>query len=420
MKIAFVCPPLSGHLNPLTALARKLETRGHEVSIVTFLDGEALVRSAGLPFVPCATKEFPVGSFTDLMRRLSKLHGEQVLDNVRRAGAFRTEAILNCLPKLLTAAAVDAVVMDTVLYYTELAPISLGLPYAHVSAALHFDYSGYTPPYYYDWPHENTAAARARNQAAVGKALIGHAPSAAVARSFAERVSLDLDCVNPSATISKLAWITQCPREFDFESPRWPPYFHHTGPFYDGTGRMEVDFPWERLTGEPVIYASMGTLMNGSVDIFRAIIQATAVQKGFQVVLSLGNQVEPEQLGPIPKNMIAVKRAPQLEILKRASVCITHAGLNTVLESLSQGVPQVAIPISLDQPGVAARIAEKKTGLVVPLQALTPDRLSVALDRVIKEDVYRERARNLQKVIAENNGLEKATDVLERVLGQQK
>lgn len=58
-----------------------------------------------------------------------------------------------------------------------------------------------------------------------------------------------------------------------------------------------------------------------------------------------------------------MKSAPQLELLKRASVCITHAGFNTVIESLANGVPQVAIPITHDQPGVAARIADKKTGV---------------------------------------------------------
>jgi zeaxanthin glucosyltransferase len=43
-------------------------------------------------------------------------------------------------------------------------------------------------------------------------------------------------------------------------------------------------------------------------------------------------------------------------------VCITHAGFNTLLEALTQGVPQIAIPVTNDQPGVAARIADKKTG----------------------------------------------------------
>jgi len=103
-----------------------------------------------------------------------------------------------------------------------------------------------------------------------------------------------------------------------------------------------------------------------------------------------------------------------LELLKRASVCITHAGLNTVLEALAHGVPQVAIPITVDQPGVAARIAEKKTGLVVSLKELTPTRLSLVLDQVLNDSTYRDKVRYFQKVIAETNGLSKAANLLER------
>ena len=180
---------------------------------------------------------------------------------------------------------------------------------------------------------------------------------------------------------------------------------------------MEADFPWERLTGEPLIYASMGTLMNGLPDVFRTITAATAKRKGFQLVLSVGDHVDPEQIGPTPSNTILVKRAPQLELLKRASVCITHAGLNTALEALAQGVPQVAIPVTSDQPGVAARIAEKRTGLFVPLKELTASRLSLLLGQVLNDSTYRDNARYFQKVIAETNGLSKAADLLERAFG---
>jgi UDP:flavonoid glycosyltransferase YjiC (YdhE family) len=107
-----------------------------------------------------------------------------------------------------------------------------------------------------------------------------------------------------------------------------------------------VDFPWERLTGEPLIYASMGTILNGRLDVFRIIVAALAKHEGLQLVLSMGDQVDPEQIGPVPSNAIIVKQAPQLELLKQTSVCITHAGLNTVLESLAQGVPQLAIPVT--------------------------------------------------------------------------
>ena len=106
-----------------------------------------------------------------------------------------------------------------------------------------------------------------------------------------------------------------------------------------------------------------------------------------------------------------------MELLKRASVCITHAGLNTALEALAQGVPQVAIPVTSDQPGVAARIAEKKTGLFVPLKELTASRLSLLLDQVLNDSTYRDNAHYFQKVIAETNGLSKAADLLERAFG---
>jgi zeaxanthin glucosyltransferase len=71
-----------------------------------------------------------------------------------------------------------------------------------------------------------------------------------------------------------------------------------------------------------------------------------------------------------------------------------------VLESLAQGVPQVAIPVTVDQPGVAARIAEKKTGLFVPSKDLTVSGLSLLLDRVLNDTTYRDNARHFQGVIA--------------------
>jgi zeaxanthin glucosyltransferase len=67
---------------------------------------------------------------------------------------------------------------------------------------------------------------------------------------------------------------------------------------------------------------------------FRTIVAGLAKHKDFQLVLSVGDQVDPNQLGPVPNNAIIVKRAPQLELLKQTTVCIAHAGLNTVLGPL--------------------------------------------------------------------------------------
>ena len=178
-----------------------------------------------------------------------------------------------------------------------------------------------------------------------------------------------------------------------------------------------MDFPWERLTGEPLIYASMGTILNGQVDVFRTIIAAVAKNKNLQLVLSIGDQIDPKQIGSAPNNAIIVKQAPQLELLKQATVCITHAGLNTVLESLAQGVPQLAIPITYDQPGVAARVAHKRTGVVTSLDKLSADNLTFLLNELLTDPTYRENARKLQKAITEANGLSVAADLIEESLG---
>ena len=160
--------------------------------------------------------------------------------------------------------------------------------------------------------------------------------------------------------------------------------------------------------------------MNGRADVFGTIAAGVANHRGTQLVLSIGDRLDPKQIGPVPSNAIIVNQAPQLELLKRASVCITHAGLNTVLESLAQGVPQVAIPVTFDQPGVATRIAAKKTGVTMPFEKLTSDHLSTLLGEVLDNGVYRENARRLQDIIAKTNGLSMAADIVEQSFGVTK
>ena len=407
MKLGFICPGLPGHLNPMTALARQLQARNHDV-VFLYSSG-----AAGLPFVPGNEKDHINKSRPEV----SKMQGDDALQFSVGVVMAQTEAILKSLPAIVQANGVDALVVDTVQFYAELGAMQLGMPYIHVSAALYFDFSGYTPLAIYDWPHQTTPQALARNREGVAKFAKLLEGSRAGIRAHAETVGLRIDWDDLSSTLSPLASITQVPRKFDFESSHWPSQFHHTGPFHDGQGREKVDFPWERLTGEPLIYASMGTILNGRADVFRTIVAALAKHKDLQLVLSVGDQLDPKQIGPVPSNAIIVKQAPQLELLKQASVCITHAGLNTVLESLAQGVPQVAIPVTYDQPAVAARIAEKQTGVVTSLDKLTADHLSTLLNEVLSNSTYRANAGKLQKAIAEAKGLSVAADLIEASLG---
>jgi UDP:flavonoid glycosyltransferase YjiC (YdhE family) len=112
-----------------------------------------------------------------------------------------------------------------------------------------------------------------------------------------------------------------------------------------------------------------------------------------------------------------VSSAPQIELLKRAVLCITHAGLNTALEALGQGVPMIAIPIGYDQPGVAARIAYHGVGEFLEVEDLTVKRLSQLIQQVRRNQSYYDKARYFKKVIAQTRGLDMAAELIERAFG---
>src|SRR5258706_15620797 len=407
MKLGFICPNIPGHLNPMTALARHLQARNHEV---VFLYSP---NANGLPCVPGEKDDMNANR-----PKMSKLEGQGALAFYCGVAAKETEVIFKSLPKMVETTGIEALIIDPIQFCVELGAMKLGIPYITVATALYLDYFGYAPLGVYDWPHETTPEALVRNREGIVK--FARFTYNERTKAYAKKAGLKIDWDVPSGVFSKLAYITQIPKEFDFENLLLPPQFHYTGPFHDGKGRPKLDFPWDRLTGEPLIYASMGTLMNGRADVFNMIVAGVAKHKDTQLVLSIGDQLDPKQIGPVPGNAIIVKRAPQLELLKQTSVCITHAGLNTVLESLTQGVPQVAIPVSLDQPGVAARIADKKTGVVASVDKLTADHLSTLLNEVLNNSTYRDNARKLQKAIAKANGLSVAADLVEESLGVTK
>jgi zeaxanthin glucosyltransferase len=236
-----------------------------------------------------------------------------------------------------------------------------------------------------------------------------------LAEEYAERAGLTLDWSDPAATVSRhaAAIVSQTPKEFDLPGIPWPPQFLYSGPFFDDAGREPIPFPWEKLDSRPLIYASLGTLVNGMASIYQAILAAVGRMPETQVVLAKGNNIELSDLGPIPRNVTVVDRAPQLELLKRSVLSITHAGLNTALESLANGVPMVAIPISYDQPGVATRIAHHGAGEFLEVENLTVDALQELIQRVLRTPAYREKAQYFKDVMARRRGLDIAAEAIE-------
>ena len=160
-----------------------------------------------------------------------------------------------------------------------------------------------------------------------------------------------------------------------------PAQFHYIGSFAAGRQvNTDHQFPWPRLDGRPLIFASLGTIPDaGNPPAFRKVLAACAGLDA-QLVLALGNWkgehgTVREQLGPVLDNALVVDFAPQMALLDRAALSITHGGSNTVLEALSRGVPMVALPRSADQMGMAARVVHCGAGLRASFKKCTPEEL---------------------------------------------
>ena len=136
-----------------------------------------------------------------------------------------------------------------------------------------------------------------------------------------------------------------------------------------------------------------------------------------QLVISLGGGQDPALLGDLPGDPIVVGYAPQLELVQRSALTISHGGLNTALESLAWGVPMVVLPVAYDQPGVGARVEWSGVGRSIPVGRLTVDRLRDAVRIVLGNPAYRERAGQLRTSIEAADGLNRAADLIEGAFG---
>jgi zeaxanthin glucosyltransferase len=416
-RIGAFCFPGTGHINPMAALARRLQQRGHEVVIFGIVDTEARVRAAGIEFCPIGECDYPQGTLQKLDQRLSELKGLKTFRFTVERVKNTARMVLRDGPGAVRRANVDAMLVDEADMGGNVAEY-LGLPYVSIAFFPPLVQDDRIPPFCFGWSGGQGWLSRFRNR--LGIRLLSRMAAPILAVVNEQRRAWGLKPLKRSTdALSSLAQITQLPAALEFDIGELPPGLHYTGPFVDAEQRPKVNFKWESLDGRPLVYASLGTLQNGSEHIFRMIADA-CVGIDAQLVISLGGRMDPVQLGVLRGDPMVVRYAPQLEIVKGAAVVITHAGLNTTLESLSEGVPLVCVPLGNDQPGVAARVAARGAGVVVPRSKLTVKRLRSAVRAVLEHQQYRQAARELQSRMQRVDGLELAATVIENAIRENR
>ena len=406
-----------GHVHPALALSAYLTERGHHVAFFNLIDVAPSCERAGVRHVPYGAESFPAGAVAAAQARMGTMQGQAAFAFfLERMGLFARAAFAE-LPALLAQEQPDLLIVDQLYPGGSTIAEHAALPFVSLAAALMVNREDGVPPPIFTWPYDPSPEAVARNRQGWAGVRQAFQPLLEMENEQRDRWGLTPHSDFLEDSFSPLLQLAQQPPSLEFPRRELPAHFHMVGPLRRAAVFPPAPFPFDRLDGRPLVYASFGTLQNGLDWLFRVVFEAVD-GLDVQAVVSLGNGalVGSEALGPVPANVLVLPYVPQLELLPRTSLAITHAGLNTVTDCLAAGVPMVAMPIASEQPGIAARIAWTGTGLMLPLPEVNPDRLRAAVLEVLGTASYRERAREHAARIATLHPLEQATQLIEQLL----
>ena len=407
-----ISPGSTGPLNTMLPLGQELQRRGHQVTLFGILDTQPRALAAGIDFQSIGEYEFPCGMTQKIFAELGQLKGLAALKYTVKFLTLEAVTLLRDAPPRMKELGVEALIVNQGSSQGGTVADFLEIPFVTVCSAVVLNREPSIPPFNTNWPYDPSWWGYLRNK--LGYQLLNRVakPITDALNEYRQEHHLPLYS-HPNERYSSLAQISQAPAAFEFPRQQLPAYFHFTGPYHSQNSRKFVDFPYEKLTGKPLIYASMGTLQNRLIGVFKDI--ATACEDlDAQLVISLGGSATPESLPSLSGNPLVVEYAPQLDILQKSTLMITHAGMNTTMECLMNGVPMVAIPVANDQPGVASRIAWSGCGESIPLKKLSVSKLKTAIQKVLTEDSYKQNAVRLQEAIQRAGGVSRAADIIEQ------
>ena len=171
----------------------------------------------------------------------------------------------------------------------------------------------------------------------------------------------------------------------------------------------EESFDLKAIKEKSLIYISLGTVFNQTMDFYKLCFEAFG-NTDHTIVMSIGEKTQLTDLGEIPKNFIVKNYVPQTEILKYAKLFITHGGMNSTHEGLYFGVPLIVIPQSADQPIIAKQVATLGAGITLQRQSLTAKKLSAAAEQVLNDSSVHKAAANMKESLQRSGGFHQAVD----------
>ena len=165
----------------------------------------------------------------------------------------------------------------------------------------------------------------------------------------------------------------------------------------------------------PIVYCTLGTVDNLTCgDLFERMI-AGLRELPIELIVTVGHQRDPAQLGPQPATVRVERYIPQTLVLPRCSLVVSHAGSGTVIGALAHGVPMVLLPRAADQPHNARRCADLGVGLALDPLTASAEAIREAAIEVLTQPSFRLAAERLRDESAALPGPDHAIDLLQRL-----
>ena len=358
-KIAFFCIPAHGHTNPMLPVAAELVRRGNVVRFYSFDEFEKKIKATGAEFISCdsflpgLTKEEEAG-----LKSVSTT--EMTVQDIRI-----TLSMNEFLDQEFKSFQPDVVYTDSVCFWGKLNAWKHQVPM--VVSTSTFAFNQMSSEYMKNSPKE------------IADIIFG-----------LPRVSRELKKLEPYGfRVKSVFSLIQSNNSTDsivYTSRMFQPYAESFSDHYAFVGpSVFSNILPEKEKDCPLIYISMGTVINDRPDFYSKCIDALK-SLNIDVILSCGNAIKLEELGTIPDNFQVYPYVDQLDVLAKADAFITHCGMNSVSESLYMAVPMVLYPQTSEQYAVARRVTEIGAGIL--LKEDSSEGIRVAIQEILNNKAY--------------------------------
>ncbi|MER0468291.1 macrolide family glycosyltransferase [Bacillus cabrialesii subsp. cabrialesii] len=377
--ISMINIPAYGHVNPTLALVEKLCEKGHRVTYATTEEfapavqkagGEALIYHTSLNIDPKQIRE-----------RIEK--NETTLNLLKES-----LSILPQLEELYQDDQPDMVIYDFIALAGKLFADKLNVPVVKLC-------SSYAQNESFQFGSEEMLK-KIREAEAEFKAYLEQEQLPAV--SFEQ------------LAVPEALNIVFMPKSFQIQNETFDDRFCFVGPSL-GKRTAQESLSIEK-DDRPVMLISLGTAFNAWPEFYKMCIDAFR-DSSWQVIMSVGKTIDPESLGDIPDHFTIRQSVPQLEVLEKADLFISHGGMNSTMEAMNAGVPLVVIPQMYEQELTAKRVDDLGLGVYLPTEEVTVSRLQEAVQAVSGDREVLSRVKNMQKDVKEAGGAERAAAAIE-------